>query len=106
MAAAGNRILAIAVIGKTGNPLFLKAYANRTGGEADLKWHYAAHTSLDFFEERGQFRRSNAFCIFLTPGSADLPAAKTTETYLGLLYAMEDYAVSVSCRIIVDSPTD
>lgn len=24
---------------------------------------------------------------------AELPAAKTTEPYLGLLYAMEDYAV-------------
>lgn len=27
--------------------------------------------------------------------SAELPAAKTTDPYLGLLYAMEDYAVSV-----------
>ncbi|KAM0753386.1 trafficking protein particle complex 2, partial [Meredithblackwellia eburnea MCA 4105] len=69
------RILAIAVLGRHGNPLFLKSYATRRGPEADLKWHYAAHTSLDFFEER------------------ELAAAKTTEAYLGLLYAMEDYAV-------------
>ncbi|KAK4703056.1 trafficking protein particle complex subunit 2, partial [Phenoliferia sp. Uapishka_3] len=75
MASRELRVLAIAVLGRLGNPLFLKSYSNRKGGEADLKWHYAAHTALDFFEER------------------ELPAAKTTEAYLGLLYAMEDYAV-------------
>lgn len=69
------QVLAIAVLGKQGNPLFLQSYASRKGGEADLKWHYAAHTALDFFEER------------------ELPAAKSTDPYLGLLFAMEDYAV-------------
>ncbi|GAA6040192.1 hypothetical protein JCM8097_004175 [Rhodosporidiobolus ruineniae] len=68
-------VLSIAVLGKHGNPLFLQSYSSRRGGQQDLKWHYAAHTALDFFEER------------------ELPAAKTTESYLGLLYAMEDYAV-------------
>ncbi|GAA5850403.1 hypothetical protein JCM8547_001864 [Rhodosporidiobolus lusitaniae] len=68
-------ILSIAVLGKHGNPLFVQSYSSRRGGQADLKWHYAAHTALDYFEER------------------ELPAAKTTESYLGLLYAMEDYAV-------------
>ncbi|GAA5885890.1 hypothetical protein JCM6882_004192 [Rhodosporidiobolus microsporus] len=68
-------VLCIAVLGKHGNPLFLQSYSSRRGGQADLKWHYAAHTALDYFEEREQ------------------PAAKTTESYLGLLYAMEDYAV-------------
>ncbi|KAI5479903.1 trafficking protein particle complex subunit 2 [Pseudohyphozyma bogoriensis] len=72
---ASLRILSIAVLGKHGNPLFLKGYSTRRGGEADLKWHYAAHTALDFFEER------------------EMAAAKTTDSYLGLLYAMEDYAV-------------
>ncbi|ORY89468.1 Sedlin, N-terminal conserved region-domain-containing protein [Leucosporidium creatinivorum] len=73
--ASALRILAIAVLGKHGNPLFLQSYSARRGGQADLKWQYAAHTSLDFFEER------------------ELPAAKTIDSYLGLLYAMEDYAV-------------
>ncbi|GAA5948053.1 hypothetical protein JCM3765_007086 [Sporobolomyces pararoseus] len=68
-------ILAIAVLGKQGNPLFLRSFSSRRGGQNDLKWHYAAHTALDFFDER------------------EAPAAKTTESYLGLLYAMEDYAV-------------
>ncbi|GAA5925804.1 trafficking protein particle complex subunit 2-like protein [Sporobolomyces koalae] len=68
-------VLSIAVLGKQGNPLFLRSYSSRRGGQNDLKWHYAAHTALDFFDER------------------ESPAAKTTESYLGLLYAMEDYAV-------------
>lgn len=50
---ASLRILAIAVLGKHGNPLFLQSYSSRRGGGADLKWHYAAHTALDFFDERG-----------------------------------------------------
>ncbi|CAG8724469.1 14912_t:CDS:2, partial [Acaulospora morrowiae] len=41
----------------------------------DLKYHYIAHTSCDVIEER----------ISTGPESAD--------TYLGLLYAMEDLAV-------------
>ncbi|GAA6006887.1 hypothetical protein JCM10207_009127 [Rhodosporidiobolus poonsookiae] len=68
-------VLAIGIIGKHGQPLFIQSYSSRRGGQADLKWHYAAHTALDYFEER------------------ELPSAKTTESYLGLLYAMEDYAV-------------
>ncbi|GAA5996567.1 trafficking protein particle complex subunit 2-like protein [Rhodotorula paludigena] len=68
-------VLSIAVLGRQGNPLFLESYSQRQGGTADLKWHYAAHTALDFFDER------------------EAPAAKSTESYLGLLYAMEDYAV-------------
>ncbi|GAA5983454.1 hypothetical protein JCM10908_000291 [Rhodotorula pacifica] len=72
---SGLAILSIAVLGKQGNPLFLESYSNRRGGQADLKWHYAAHTALDFFDER------------------DAPAYKTTDSYLGMLYAMEDYAV-------------
>jgi hypothetical protein len=47
-------ILSIAVLGKQGNPLFLRSYSSRRGGENDLKWHYAAHTALDFFDERGE----------------------------------------------------
>lgn len=50
---SGLAILSIAVLGKQGNPLFLESYSARRGGQADLKWHYAAHTALDFFDERG-----------------------------------------------------
>jgi hypothetical protein len=93
--ASSLRVLCVAVLGKAGNPLFLRSYSARRGGQADLKWHYAAHTSLDFFEERGASgkkgggRRNTR----ADPAFAELPAAKTTDSYLGLLYAMEDYAV-------------
>lgn len=100
---SGLAILSIAVLGKHGNPLFLESYSNRRGGQADLKWHYAAHTALDFFEERGV---QPGLCPMLVahaaphphltpPGlvSTDAPAYKTTDSYLGMLYAMEDYAV-------------
>ncbi|SCV72228.1 BQ2448_4922 [Microbotryum intermedium] len=75
------RILSIAILGKHGNPLLLRSYPphrDNTGDHYqhhDLKWEYAAHTSLDFFEER------------------ESPAAKAVDCYLGLLYTMEDYAV-------------
>ncbi|SGY20546.1 BQ5605_C016g08090 [Microbotryum silenes-dioicae] len=79
------RILSIAILGKHGNPLLLRSYSPPSDHTAfqhrhrhqhhDLKWQYAAHTSLDFFEER------------------ESPAAKTVDCYLGLLYTMEDYAV-------------
>ena len=90
-------VLSIAVVGKHGNPLFLGSYSNRSGGQADLKWHYAAHTALDFFDERGPSPSPLPRPHPLTPPSlhAELPQAKTTECYLGLLYAMEDYAVCV-----------
>lgn len=71
---ASLRILAIAVIGKQGNPLYLESFSststltsnknknkNKNTGEADLKWHYAAHTALDFFEERGKFKTLFSF---------------------------------------------
>lgn len=59
-------ILSIAVLGKQGNPLFLESYASRRGGLADLKWHYAAHTALDFFEERGMSQSAILLCSKLT----------------------------------------
>ncbi|GAA5820685.1 hypothetical protein JCM10212_000455 [Sporobolomyces blumeae] len=93
-------ILAIAVLGKEGNPLAARSFSQRRGGQADLKWHYAAHTALDYFDERGQSIDLAVVALSLTslvspspPPRAELPAAKTTEAYLGLLYAMEDYAV-------------
>jgi len=46
-------ILSLTVVGKHGNPLFVGSYSNRSGGQSDLKWHYAAHTALDYFDERG-----------------------------------------------------
>ncbi|GJN90601.1 hypothetical protein Rhopal_003613-T1 [Rhodotorula paludigena] len=54
-------VLSIAVLGRQGNPLFLESYSQRQGGTADLKWHYAAHTALDFFDERGESSSSYGY---------------------------------------------
>lgn len=51
---AALRVLCLATLGRHGNPLFLESYSIRRGGQADLKWHYACHTALDFFDERGE----------------------------------------------------
>ncbi|KAI8923828.1 Sedlin [Entophlyctis helioformis] len=65
------KVHAVAVIGKNNNPLFIKTYT----GQADLKYHFIAHTSCDVIEER------------VAPGT------KSFDLYLGLLYVMEDLAV-------------
>ncbi|KNC98983.1 uncharacterized protein SPPG_09330 [Spizellomyces punctatus DAOM BR117] len=62
----------IAIIGKLNNPLYIKNFSQ---SHQDLKYHYIAHTSIDIIEERIS------------------AAAKHTDQYLGLLYAMEDLAV-------------
>lgn len=46
-------VLSIAILGKQGQPLWLEPVSPSTGSQAQLKWDYAAHTSLDFFDERG-----------------------------------------------------
>ncbi|RGB34131.1 Sedlin [Rhizophagus diaphanus] len=67
------KIQSIAIIGKQNNPLYIK---NFSLSHPDLKYHYIAHTSCDVIEER--------------VGAAGSEAA---DTYLGLLYAMEDLDV-------------
>ncbi|RIA83791.1 Sedlin [Glomus cerebriforme] len=67
------KIQSIAIIGKQNNPLYIK---NFSVFHPDLKYHYIAHTSCDVIDER--------------VGAAGPEAA---DTYLGLLYAMEDLDV-------------
>ncbi|CAB4430909.1 unnamed protein product [Rhizophagus irregularis] len=67
------KIQSIAIIGKQNNPLYIK---NFSLSHPDLKYHYIAHTSCDVIEER--------------VGAVGSEAA---DTYLGLLYAMEDLDV-------------
>ncbi|KAI9321534.1 Sedlin [Dichotomocladium elegans] len=66
----------IALIGKQNNPLFIKNFST---SHPDLKYHYIAHTSIDVIEER-------AIGTVAT-------GTKNLDSYLGLLYAMEDLAV-------------
>ncbi|RIA88630.1 Sedlin [Glomus cerebriforme] len=66
-------IQSIAIIGKQNNPLYIKNFSK---SHPDLKFHYIAHTSCDVIEER-----------------AGIAGSETADTYLGLLYVMEDLAV-------------
>jgi len=65
------KVVCVAVVGKTQNPLYIKSYDQTEG----LKFHYMVHGSLDVVEEK--LKKS-------TP---------TTELYMGLLYPTEDYKV-------------
>ncbi|KAH7929490.1 Sedlin [Leucogyrophana mollusca] len=64
------RLNAVAFISPQNHPILIRTF--QKGDE--LKYHYVAHTSLDVIEERI---------------SGD---SKSTECYLGLLYAMDDVA--------------
>ncbi|KZP32928.1 Sedlin [Athelia psychrophila] len=65
------KLNAVAFISSQNHPILIRTFSKQD----ELKYHYIAHTSLDVIEERAN---SNT---------------KTTECYLGLLYAMEDVAV-------------
>ncbi|TDL29194.1 Sedlin [Rickenella mellea] len=67
------RLHAVAFISPLNHPILIRSFSQVKGDE--LKYHYIAHTSLDVIEER--IASSN----------------KSTECYLGFLYAMEDSAV-------------
>ncbi|CAJ0857521.1 2031_t:CDS:2, partial [Entrophospora sp. SA101] len=69
------KIQCISIINYKNNPLYIKNFSTT---HPDLKYHYIAHTSCDVIEER------------ISAGS------EATDTYLGLLYAMEDLAVHLS----------
>ena len=58
----------------------------------ELKYHYIAHTSLDVIEERSQYQ-VEILIIHSSPSPTASTGTKSTECYLGLLYAMEDVAV-------------
>lgn len=65
------RLNAVAFVSPLNYPILIRVFDKQD----ELKYHYIAHTSLDIFEERVN------------------SSGKTTDCYLGLLYAMEDVAV-------------
>ncbi|KAF9222025.1 Sedlin [Gyrodon lividus] len=65
------RLNAVAFISPQNHPILIRTF--QKGDE--LKYHYVAHTSLDVIEER-----------------AGGGMTKSTDCYLGLLYAMDDVA--------------
>ncbi|KAJ7781260.1 Sedlin, N-terminal conserved region-domain-containing protein [Mycena metata] len=66
---------AVAFISPENRPILIRTFSNEDDHASAIKYHYIAHTSLDVIEER------------VAAGG------KSTECYLGLLYAMEDVAV-------------
>jgi hypothetical protein len=88
------------------NPLYIKNFST---SHPDLKYHYIAHTSCDVIEERGLNLRTNLcgeelfvfkicsnLSLFRTyVFSVGATGSEAADTYLGLLYAMEDLDVLV-----------
>ncbi|KAF5369872.1 hypothetical protein D9758_001076 [Tetrapyrgos nigripes] len=70
----GLRINAVAFISAQNHPIIVRTFSAQD--ETAIKYHYIAHTSLDVIEER-----------------VNAAGGKSTDCYLGLLYAMEDVAV-------------
>ncbi|KAJ7129716.1 Sedlin, N-terminal conserved region-domain-containing protein [Mycena epipterygia] len=64
---------AVAFISPQNHPILIRTFTKQD--DHAIKYHYIAHTSLDVIEERV------------------VAGGKSTECYLGLLYAMEDVAV-------------
>ncbi|KAF9782742.1 trafficking protein particle complex 2 [Thelephora terrestris] len=66
---------AVAFVSSQNHPILVRTFGQERENNRDIRYHYIAHTSLDVFEER----------ITANP--------KNTESYLGLLYTMDDVAV-------------
>lgn len=101
------RLNAVAFISsQNNNPILIRTFSKQgqTGtvrkipcptlnfGPDELKYHYIAHTSLDVIDERGAIDELSVTLLFTLTFTANANA-KSTECYLGLLYAMEDVAV-------------
>lgn len=84
-------VLALSLIGPHGQPLFLRNFA-RTVGD-DLKWHYAAHTSLDVFDERGESDPTRFRAHHADIHEKEALTGRAVDAYFGLLLTMGDYAV-------------
>jgi hypothetical protein len=72
-AAADSALVAVAVVGKQNDPLYLRSYESASGDDDGLTFHYLVHTALDTVREKLASRR--------------------TGVYLGLLLTVEDYKV-------------
>lgn len=82
------RLNAVAFISPQNHPILIRTFA-----KDELKYHYIAHTSLDVIEERGDSCVVFGVDSRCTNGFVANSGNKSTECYLGLLYAMEDVAV-------------
>ena len=86
------------------NPIYVRSFNSQT---EELKFHYIVHSALDLVEERCKWTCSA--CIFATPVvkyvllwkemAVNMSSVKNKqdgsqiETFLGLLYPIEDFRV-------------
>ncbi|MCO5563912.1 hypothetical protein L7F22_017564 [Adiantum nelumboides] len=94
----------LGLAGRQNQPLFVQSYGKPDAtAEEDLKWHFVAHTSLDVFEERGEWLMSE-HCTDLIEGPelsvtsllyhlVEAANVRQNDHYAGLLQVMDDYAV-------------
>ena len=84
---------AVAFVSSQNYPILIRTFGQERENNRDVKYHYIAHTSLDVFEERSQYPSFSAESVptILFPQVTANP--KNTESYLGLLYTMDDVAV-------------
>ena len=93
--AAGMTILAVAVIGKENNPLYIHASGPKDAPlphEEQVRYHLIMHTALDHVEERVAAQRQAA--------ASGVP--ERMDMYLGMLYPIEQlrvYGLLTNCRV-------
>jgi len=79
-------LAAVAVIGTNNNPLYVRAF-----GHDITRFHFIVHTALDFVEEKVQ--RAAAPPPAPAAGGSSAAAAAKQDSYLGLLYPIEELRV-------------
>ena len=88
-------IVALSIIGKENQPLYLRAFGQQAGGGAcdnmqgsggELRFHFICHTALDFVEEKVEAQRHAS-------GAGGGGSGSKLDMYLGLLFPFEEYCV-------------
>ena len=92
-------IVALSIIGKENQPLYLRTFGQKPGGGAtdnmqgsggELRFHFICHTALDFVEEKVEAQRHASGASGAGAGAA---GGSKLDMYLGLLFPFEEYCI-------------
>ena len=92
-------IVALSIIGKENQPLYLRTFGQQAGGGAtdnmqgsggELRFHFICHTALDFVEEKVEAQRHASGASGAGAGAA---GGSKLDMYLGLLFPFEEYCI-------------
>ena len=92
-------IVALSIIGKENQPLYLRTFGQQPGGGAtdnmqgsggELRFHFICHTALDFVEEKVEAQRHASGASGAGAGAA---GGSKLDMYLGLLFPFEEYCI-------------